>query len=147
MGSDFGVLSWKCLVLIPQSHSPPTMLSPATNTILSHTPDFVSNLVEPTFLFSGTNFIQIIKILSDLCTGIVSHSIQHLYWFLCGQGGKQLQATFSRRTQEKRREDQGTCSNRMLGLCLTDVIARESLSSVPSQLLILAENLYVHICW
>ena len=68
--------------------------------------------------------------------------------FCVVRGGKQLQATFSRRTQEERREDQGACSNRMLGLCLRDVmgIARESLSLVPSQLLILAENLYVHIC-
>jgi hypothetical protein len=50
--------------------------------------------------------------------------------------------------QEKRREDQHACSNRMLGLHLGDVmgIAQESLSSVSSQLLILAENLYVHIC-
>ena len=48
----------------------------------------------------------------------------------------------------ERREDQHACSNRMLGLHLGDVmgIAQESLSSVSSQLLILAENLYVHIC-
>lgn len=66
-------------------------------------------------------------------------------WSEEANNSKQL---FPEGPQEKRREDQGACSNRMLGLLLEDVmgIAWESLSSVPSPLLILTENLCVHIC-
>ena len=72
--------------------------------------------------FSGTNFIKIIRIHSELCTGIIlPHSTLILIsgW---SELGKQLQATFSRGTWEKRREDQGACSSRMLVLLLGDVM-------------------------